>query len=413
MDITGMKLKPILFLLLLFTLMGCAGKSIPIGNPELPYPPQFEAAVGQVLHMPTGLETSKETMLEHAAETRIVYVGETHDNPASHRLQLEILSHMQQENPGKVTLAMEMFTPEQQEVLDRWTAGELSEKEFLKEVNWYKTWQMDFAYYRPLLAFARDNQIPVRGINAPKELVRAIGMAPVDEQPTEIKNRLPEFDLTDPYQQAMTKAIYGAHPVSDSMKAGFLRIQTLWDESMAENLTDYLQSDQGTGRQVVVVAGGNHVSYGFGIPRRVFRRLPLSYLLIGSKTIEIEAGKEVETMKVTMPSFPMPPYHFLTYTIYENLPSKGVKLGVQLQEIENNVAVVAVVPGSAAEHAGIIADDILRMIDGIKVEESFDLIYQLKQKQETDGATLSVEREGQLMEIEVDFTKAKSHHPPK
>jgi len=200
--------------------------------------------------------------------------------------------------------------------------------------------------------------------------------------------------------------------VSDSMKEGFLRIQTLWDESMAENLTDYLQSEQGDGRQVMVVAGSNHVSYGFGIPRRAFRRLPLSYLLIGSRAIEIAEGKEVETMQVTMPNFPMPPYHFLTYTRYENLPERGVKLGIQLREIEQDVTVISVIPGSAAEHAGIVADDILRKIDGIEVEESFDLIYQLEQKQMEDRAILKVERNGEIIEIDVDFSKAEIQHPP-
>lgn len=400
-----------LAMLLLLVLTGCASKA-PLGNPELPYPPPSRALVGEIIHLPTGREVSRDTMLEHAAQARIVYVGETHDNPASHRLQLEVLSHLQQQNPGGMALAMEMFTPEQQEVLDRWSNGELSEKEFIKEVQWFSNWKMDFAYYRPLLSFARENRIPVIGINAPKDLVKAVGRSPIEDLPEEIRQRLPEFDFSDPYQQAMTRAIYGGHPVSDSMKEGFLRIQTLWDESMAENLVDYLQSEAGAGRQVMVVAGGNHVSYGFGIPRRAFRRLPLSYLLIGSKTIEIAADKQVETMHVDMPGFPMPPYHFMTYTRYENLPQQGVTLGVRLQESEQGVTVVSVVPGSAAEQAGLQADDILRGIDGSEVTENFDLIYRLKQKKSEDRALLSVERDGEVREIEVDFSTAEAHPKP-
>jgi uncharacterized iron-regulated protein len=398
-------------MLLLLVLTGCASKA-PLGNPELPYPPRSRALVGGIIHLPTGREVRQDTMLEHAAQARIVYVGETHDNPASHRLQLEVLSHLQQQNPGGMALAMEMFTPEQQEVLDRWSNGELSEKEFIKEVQWFSNWKMDFAYYRPLLSFARENRIPVIGINAPKDLVKAVGRSPIEDLPEEIRQRLPEFDFSDPYQQAMTRAIYGGHPVSDSMKEGFLRIQTLWDESMAENLVDYLQSEAGAGRQVMVVAGGNHVSYGFGIPRRAFRRLPLSYLLIGSKTIEIAADKQVETMHVDMPGFPMPPYHFMTYTRYENLPQQGVTLGVRLQESEQGVTVVSVVPGSAAEQAGLQADDILRGIDGSEVTENFDLIYRLKQKKSEERALLSVERDGAVREIEVDFSTAEAHPKP-
>jgi uncharacterized iron-regulated protein len=396
------------FLLISLFLAGCTGP-VQLGNPELPYPPKQKAVIGGVIHLPTGVETDRSTMLEHTQQARIVYVGETHDSPASHDLQLEILSHLQRQNPGNIALAMEMFTPDQQETLDRWTDGKLTEKEFIKEAKWYQNWKMNFAYYRPLLTFARDNRIPVIGINAPKDLVSAVGMVPIEEQPEEIRERLPEFDLGDPYQRAMAKAIYADHPVSDAMRDGFLRIQTLWDESMAENLVDYLQSQQGRDKQVMVVAGGNHVSYGFGIPRRAFRRLPLSYLLIGSRTIEIAEDKQVETMKVSMPRFPMPPYHFMTYTRYENLPEEGVKLGVHLKEQEQKVTVISVVPGSAAEHAGLQADDILRKIGAIEIQETFDLVHELNQLQAEDRVTLEIDRAGEMLEIEVDFSKAETH----
>ncbi|PLX87069.1 MAG: hypothetical protein C0618_07615 [Desulfuromonas sp.] len=389
-------------------LFGCAHQAN-MGNPEMPYPPAETPRVGDTIHLPTGLAASAETMYSHAQQAQIIYVGETHDNPASHQLQLEILAHLQEAAPGNISLAMEMFTPEQQAALDHWSNGELSEKEFIKDVQWYQNWQIDFDYYRPLLTFARDNRIPVIGLNAPKDLVRAIGRAPVDQQPEEILNRLPEFDFADPYQQAMTKAIYGDHPVSSPMKEGFLRIQTLWDETMAETLATYLSSDEGQGRQVMVIAGGNHVSYGFGIPRRVFRRLPVPYLLIGSRTIEIAEGKQVQTMRVDMPQFPMPPYDFMRYTRYENLPQQGVKLGVHLKEIDQAVTIVSVVPGSAAAHAGLQTDDILRQIDDTEITETFDLIYQLKQTHSDDRARLRIERSGATLQIEVDFATTESH----
>lgn len=401
-------LRFLLAVLFILIISGCAGHTH-LGNPEMPYPPQDKPEVGDIIHLPTGVATSRQTMLEHASQARIVYVGETHDNPASHRLQLEILEYLHQQNPGQVVMAMEMFTPEQQEALDRWSAGELSEKEFIKQVKWYETWQMNFAYYRDLLLFARDKRIPVLGINAPKALVRAVGRTPIEDQPQEIRQQLPEFDFNDPYQQALAKAIYADHPVSESMKAGFLRIQTLWDESMAENLVDFLQSDPGQQKQVMVIAGGNHVSYGFGIPRRVFRRLPVSYLMIGSRTIEIAEGKKVETMNVTLPGFPMPAYHFLTYTRYENLPERGVKLGVHLQENDSDVTIISIMPGSAAAHAGLQKNDILRQIDGIEISETFDLVHELNQRRKEDRATLSIERDGEIIPVEVDFSTAEEH----
>ena len=383
-------------------LIGCTANA-PLGDPELPYPPPQAPRVGDVLHLPTGFYVDRQTLLIHASEARVVYVGETHDNPASHQLQLEILKYLQEHNPEGVALAMEMFTPLQQPSLDRWIGGDLSEKEFLEEVGWFESWRMDFAYYRPLLAFARERRIPVIGLNAPSHLVEALGRAPVEELPEEAVAELPDLDFSDPYQQAFVAAIHGGHESGRVRRDAFLRIQTLWDESMAENLATYLRSPGGRGRQVVVVAGGNHVRFGFGIPRRLFRRLPAPYLLVGTKEIEIPEAKRDMLMDVQVPRLPMPPYHFVAFTRYEDLPQSGVKLGVRLREGDGCVAVAAVVPGSAAERAGLRAGDGLCRLDRVAVKKPFDLVYELKQRNPGDQVVLGVERDGEVLEIEVDF----------
>jgi uncharacterized iron-regulated protein len=375
----------------------------PLNDPEQPYPLPHPPEVGDILHLPTGYYVERDTLLQHASEVRVVYVGETHDNPASHRLQLEILEYLQSRHPGRAALAMEMFTPDQQPVLDRWSRGELKEKEFLKEVRWFETWRMDFGYYRPLLEFARENRIPVVGLNAPSSRVDALARSAPEDLPPEIREQLPELDFSDPYQRALVDAIYGAHAHGRRMREGFLRVQTLWDESMAANLARFLQSPTGRDRRVVVAAGGNHVRFGFGIPRRLFRRLPVSYLLVGTKEIEIPDAKQDRVMDVAMPRFPMVPYHFVVFTRYEDLPETGVKLGVHLEEAERCVGVHAVVPGSAGERAGLRAGDRLCRLDRIELNDAFDLVYELQQRRPGDTAVLVVERDGETLELSVEF----------
>ncbi len=101
---------------------------------EMPYEPVREPELGDILHTATGHFISQQEMNESLNHFPLVYVGEVHDNPASHRLQLEILTAMQERHPGRVSLGMEMFNNEQQDALDKWVAGELSEKEFLREI---------------------------------------------------------------------------------------------------------------------------------------------------------------------------------------------------------------------------------------------------------------------------------------
>jgi hypothetical protein len=306
---------------------------------------------------------------------------------------------------------MEMFNRSQQPVLDRWVKGELDEKSFLKESHWFENWKMDFGYYRDLLIFARDRHIPVIGLNAEKSLVQAVGKKPLEELSAEEKARLPEFDMSDPYQRGMTEGMFSGHSHGKTHAEGFLRVQTLWDETMAETAARYLASPQGKDRHLLVVAGGNHINYGFGIPRRVFRRLPTSYVMIGGSEIAIAAEKKdkPETMDVELPEFPMVSGDFLVYLAYEALPRQGVMLGVMFEPAPSGrgLLVKEVVPGSNAERAGVKLEDLLVSLDGEALSESFDLIYALKKKHAGERSTLQVERQGKPLQLEVVYQEGE------
>lgn len=384
-------------------LTACTMSHAPIGNPEVPYPPTRPPQVGDILHIPTGTDVNEAEMLAAATDAHIVYVGETHDNPASHRLQLAVIEAMVERWPGQVSLGMEMFTRKQQPILDRWVAGELSEKTFLKESAWHAVWSMDFALYRDLLNYARDHRIPVIGLNAEKDLIKAVGRNDPSEFPEEERTRLPEMDLTDPYQTAMVDAIYGGHASGDNRLAGFQRVQTLWDETMAETIANHLLTCLDGSRRMVVLAGGNHVRYGFGIPRRVFRRLPTSYVLVGGYEIEVPDSKKDRLMDVEMPHFPMAPYDYMVFTAYEDLPGERVKLGVRMEEKDGKVVASEVVPGSTADKGGVKAGDIILALDDEPVVESFDLVYAVGLRKKGDKAMLEVERGGEKLKLGLDF----------
>lgn len=393
------------------TLTACTMSHPPIGNPEAPYPPLAPPAVGDIYHLPTGIKVTAEQMNAAVTDARIIYVGETHDNPAAHRLQLQILKAAAERYPAQVSLGLEMFNSSQQEALDQWVAGELTEKEFLKRSAWYDNWRMDYAYYRDILDYAREHGIPVVGLNATQALVKAVGGQPLAELDDELRGQLPEFDLEDPYQRATTAAIYADHRQSENMFDGFLRVQTLWDETMAENIVRAMTTS-GPDHRMVVMAGGNHVHYGFGIPRRVYRRLPSSYVLVGSHELVVPAEMQAKLMDVERPPLPMPPYDYLAYTTYESLPGERVKLGVRMEEADGKVVVAAVVPGSAADTAGVQTGDVIIALAEVVIEDSFDLIYEVNRRVSGDRAILEIERDGASMALEITFTplpKGEAH----
>lgn len=389
--------------LVCLSLTACTMSQQPIGNPEVPYPPAEQLVVGDIYHLPTGVKVSADQMRAAITDARIVYVGETHDNPAAHRLELQVLKAMAERYPGQVSLGMEMFNSRQQTVLDQWSRGELSEKEFLKSTAWFDNWGMDYAYYRDLLDYVREQRIRLIGLNATREMVKTIGRNSLDELDAETRSQLPELDLKDPYQNAMVKAIYSDHSQGGKMFDGFLRIQTLWDETMAENIARTLSSAP-FGQHMVVIAGGNHIRYGFGIPRRVYRRLPTSYVLVGSRELVIPEKMQDRLMNVELPLFPMTPYDYLVYTEYESLPGEHVTLGIHMKEEDGRVIVETVVPNSTAAEAGVLAEDIIIALDEALIKDSFDLIYELNHYVISDKATLVVERGGKQLRLDLTFT---------
>ncbi len=397
---------PLAAALCLFAMTACcpAGKQL-TGDPQNPYPLKTPPKIGEIVHLPTGTMVSLTQMLIVAGDARIVYLGETHDNPASHRLELQVLQALAELHPGRQALGMEMFARFQQPVLDRWVAGELDEKAFLRESRWFENWSMDFAYYRDLLNFARDRHMPIIALNAEKSLVGAVRGKTPDQLSAGEKARLPELDLTDTYQRDMVAAVFAGHNHGSMPLEGFIRAQTLWDETMAETVARYLTSPAGKDKHLLVAAGGNHVSFGFGIPRRAFRRLPASYVLIGGQEINIPADMQDRLMKVELPRFPMVPYDFLAYLAYEKLPKTGVSLGVTVEPAPTGRGLVVrnVAPGSNAERAGVRQGDLLLALDGEVLADNFDLIYLLKRKQPGDRGTLQLERQDKSLNVDVLF----------
>jgi len=280
----------------------------------LPYPLAGRPAPGDILHVPTGLPMSFDGMMDMVAGARLVFIGETHDNLRAHEVQLQVIRDLQRRFPGRIALGMEMFRQPQQDALDRWTRGELDEGAFLEAVDWQKTWRIDFGYYRAILEFARDQRLDVVALNPPRELQDQVRRLGLDALPDDLRQQLPEMGPPDPHQVALLKAYYGGHLPTAGAFDAFSRIQLLWEESMADRIVGYLSSEQGEGKMMVVLTGSGHVEYGFGVPKKVLRRMPLPYVIVAPS--EIETPPEKQMPGVVPPELPLLPADFIWWVPY-------------------------------------------------------------------------------------------------
>ena len=373
--------------------------------PESPYRSIESIKPGEIIHLRTGLAVSEARLIDLLAPARVIYVGEVHDSLEDHRVQLKILKGLAARFPGKVVVGMEMFRRPSQPVLDRWAAGDADDKAFLKQ--WYQDWGSDTEYYAELLDFLQAERIPVIALKPSREMEVKVGMKGMAGLSDNDKRKLPEVDRSDPYHKEALQAIYAGHGRGADRFSAFYDTMLLWDESMAANIVRFMTSPAGADKRMVVFAGGFHVGYGFGIPRRVFRRLPLSYRIVIPYAKDFPEEKRM--LDVTAPDLPLMLADFVWGVAYEAVETKQVRLGIFMEPFQAGVRVTNVFPGSAAALAGIEPGDIIAAFDGETITQPFDLIYALKRKEAGDKVPIRLIRDGKLIETEAVMKVSGSH----
>ena len=203
------------------------------------------------------------------ANRAVVLLGETHENAAHHRWQLDTIAGLFDLRPDMV-LGFEMFPRRVQPVLDRWSRGGLDEATFLSEVDWPQIWGFDARLYLPLFHFARVNRLPMIALNVDRKTNRRVageGFAAVSAAERE------GVGEPAPASQAYRDRLltwFKRHPGADADPTRFerfVRAQLFWDRAMAEAIADALRGQQR--RLVVGILGSGHIEYGDGVPHQL------------------------------------------------------------------------------------------------------------------------------------------------
>ncbi len=258
-----------------------------------------------------------EAMLAELARADVVFVGEKHDDPATHKLERAILEGLLRRKVSP-TVSMEMFERDVQPMLDDYLSGKLSEEEFLKTSRPWPNYATD---YRPMIELARAHRWPVIAANVPRRYASQVskqGLAAADALPAAERKMLaaqfqcPFDDYFKKFGEAMNSHPGGAgaddkkpekperkderkDAEQRAMTEKFYFAQCVKDETMAESIAARVDPAKASTTKSLVVHynGSFHSDYKLGTAARVIRRLPKAKV----KVVSIVAVEDLDAIK--------------------------------------------------------------------------------------------------------------------
>jgi uncharacterized iron-regulated protein len=359
----------------------------------------IEVAPGQIYSMETGKSIAFEKMIQEMKGVPLVHVGETHNSLPIHELQARVIRALYEQD-HHLAVGLEMYSATFQEPLSKWSLGLLTEDEFIRDGQWYVTWNQNWAFYRPIFVFAKANAIPMYGLNAPREVISKIRMQGWDALTDAEKPLVPKPDLTHKEHRELLKAVFSNEHMPAAMKGagmdmmfeGLYRGQSAWDEVMGFNAVRVHNLDK---RQVVVLVGSGHLLYNLGLNRRAFEKSRLPFKTVVA--VAVPKGKPVLAVSrsladyiVGIPEEEQPAY-----------PSVG--LGFKKFKGLDNLVVDSKPIDGVALGQGFEKGDVVLSVDGKTYTEANDLRTALAKFAWEAEAKFRILRAGVEKEITLKF----------
>lgn len=217
--------------------------------------------------------------IERLKAARIVLVGEHHNNRDHHQAQLKVIQTLNKAG-RKVAVGLEMFRQDSQDALDQWIASQTSEAQF--KPIYLDNWNFDWGLYGPIFNYARENQIPMVGLNVSRKITAQVAYQGFASLNKAQKGALEGItcNVTPQYREFIGKA-YGAHGHGIMNFDRFCEAQLVWDTAMAVYAIDYLE--QQPDKVMVILAGSGHARK-LGIPTQLAKRTPWPFVVVMPET---------------------------------------------------------------------------------------------------------------------------------
>jgi len=205
--------------------------------------------------------------------SRVIFVGEAHTNEMDHRIQLEVIRRLK-EDGKKVAVALEMFPNTLQPALNAWIKGEINEAAFRN--IYYSTWTVPYSHYSRIFGYARENGLPLIGINIDPSYINYLKIHGIEYVPQHTLDSVKYSRCSEETRYTRDlKTFFGsiAHTMGFEAICDTMRLREAF---MAYNLSTSLADNDYT---IVVLLGAIH-ALKFAVPEMLEMHSNESYKVL-------------------------------------------------------------------------------------------------------------------------------------
>ena len=211
------------------------------------------ARVGQIIDLRSGAQVTVGQLLAELADVPVLLLGEKHDNPDHHALQLWLLQALEVRR-AQGSVVLEMLTMDQQTIVagvQKQVRLGVPPADLPKALNWNKGW--DWQQYGGLVKHILEQPYPLLAGNLNRDALMGIYRNP----PKLVGVESTRADVTGRLSEQIRESHCNKLP--QAQLPAMLAVQQQRDRTMAKVLLD-------APKPALLIAGAYHARYDLGVP---------------------------------------------------------------------------------------------------------------------------------------------------